>query len=646
MVATGRAGAVLALGVLAALLLQLPAQLEAASEAAAVARSWDRPDEQYRAILGDVPYDLLRLADDALPRDAVVLLVTPGTDVRHREYTTFHRALYFLAPRPVHWITPAPGDGTWEARSWTTAPITAASICAEAGRVGASHLLLLDLDAPSPSCPHPLWDVRPLPGGTVVGIRAPTVGEGGVATGLTPAWPLQLALALAIPLALGGALVTMFLRRGPRLARLHQIVLAWVSGTGALTLLDFGLGVLGLSRELRMGALLVLAVIATLFVWRPSVHPARPHAIGPIAAVLLAVTAAQIAFVALLALGRPLSVWDGWALWGMKARAIFLEGGVGHAVYADPTRATAHLDYPLHVPLLESWVYSWLGTPDDRLVGVIGTATFAALLGLCYAAMRRWGMSVAASLAVAAVIGAVPFVWRIAAAGYADVTVALVLTVAAVHLVAWLEDGERGDLVIAAAAGGLLGWTKKEGLVLLIVLIVVAGLMKRGRRAVPALVVGGVLLSGGWWLFVRLNGVPDITYGPLLPSLVENAGRIPTIVAMQAQMLLWRDWSYVWVVAAAVAAITVIRPRVPSATALLPATAALAFIALTAAFVVTTFEPYTEQIKSAGFRLALQVLPITALWIGRRLWSPVQPADGDTQPFGSAPCVRESSAPS
>jgi hypothetical protein len=352
----------------------------------------------------------------------------------------------------------------------------------------------------------------------------------------------------------------------------------------------------------------------------------------------------------------------------MKAREIFIDGGVTETIYADPTRASTLLDYPLHVPLLESWVYAWLGTPDDRLVGVIGTATFASLLALCFAAMRRWGASIAASLAVAAVIGTVPFVWRIAAAGFADVVVALFLTAAAIHIVAWLEDGARGDLLIGAVAAGLLGWTKKEGLVLWIVLMAIVGvagvvgrddgLRRRARQALPALLVGGVIISGGWWLFVTLNGVPDVTYGPLLPALVENAVRISTIASMQLAMLVWPEWSYVWVVAAVLAAIGMIRfarssqPRRASATWVLPATAALSLVALSAAFIATTFEPYTAQIDSAGYRLALQVLPITVLWIGRQVWtgsedrSPARHADEGVRPSGSAPAAAEPSAAS
>ena len=88
---------------------------------------------------------------------------------------------------------------------------------------------------------------------------------------------------------------------------------------------------------------------------------------------LLSFFALQVAFVTILAVGRPLDVWDSWVTWGMKARTIFLEGSISPAVYGDPSRTVTQLDYPLMVPLIEAWLYGWLGVPDDRLVGIVSS---------------------------------------------------------------------------------------------------------------------------------------------------------------------------------------------------------------------------------------------------------------------------------
>jgi hypothetical protein len=646
--------------VLVALGLQVPEQLGELARALPEAAHWADADEQHRAILDDVPFDLLRLADERMPRGASVLLVTPGTDVRHREYSTFHRALYFLAPRPVRWITPAARDGTYEGEWWTPAAITPASICEEAGRAAATYLLLLDLPAPAVPCTTGGWTVEALPGGTLVSLERPGTGAPSGAAwttgGLSPWWPILLLIALAIPLLIGWALVTAALREGSAITGAQRAGLAWALGAGAVTLGLLGLGAIGLPAGLRMGVLALGAVAAAAWVARaarrasPDVRALRgPRRVPRSVAerLLLAVIGGEVLLVAVLAIGRPLSVWDGWAHWGMKARVIFLEGGITSTIYADATRSSTHLAYPLHLPLLESWVYSWLGTPDDRLVGVLGVASFVALIAFCHGTLRHWGANRVTALALTAVLGSLVFVWRLAAAGFAEVPLAVLVTGAAVLLVEWLERADRRALVLACAAAGLLGWTKMEGLVLLAVLLMVVGAMAvadrspglraRARRALVGLVAGGLLLSGGWWAFVAAAVQSPTEYRLNLAEAAANLGRLPTIAVLQFEMLAWPAWSFLWPVAAVAAiVIGVVRltrrgqhPNTADAIDrawLLPSTAALYLGAMSGAYLVTTFAPYTEQIEASGFRLALQVLPMTLLWLGRRALPIIEPA--------------------
>ena len=116
------------------------AQSSAAFSRITGADTWTRGS---RARLGPDLHESLVAADTLLPRNAVVLLVTPGRDVLRDEYIAFHRALYLLAPRPVSWAAPATGDGTWESRWWTEiAPSRDASM-RRAHEVGATHILSL-----------------------------------------------------------------------------------------------------------------------------------------------------------------------------------------------------------------------------------------------------------------------------------------------------------------------------------------------------------------------------------------------------------------------------------------------------------------------------------------------------------------------
>src|SRR5687768_6851277 len=138
---------VLALALLAAA-VDVPNRWVTIESILPVTRLWADPDAQYQARIAFAPQDLLRAADATLPREATVLLVTSGQDVGRREYTTYHRALYLLAPRPVWWLSPAPSDGSWKSRWWISAPLTEASIRNVAAEKGADYILAYDISPP------------------------------------------------------------------------------------------------------------------------------------------------------------------------------------------------------------------------------------------------------------------------------------------------------------------------------------------------------------------------------------------------------------------------------------------------------------------------------------------------------------------
>ena len=198
-------------------------------------RLWHDPDAQFRLQLGDVPYDLLQAADAALPRDASVLLVTSGDDVRHREYTTFHRALYFLAPRPVWWLSPAAPDGAWEARWWISAPLTLESIHSVAVEKRVSHVLTHDLPR-SVSIGRKIADWAD---GSLFQLneRAPSsAGRPALSAFAGAGWPIQVALAAFVIVLLGQAGLAGIARLGYRARGIEAAALAWALGAGLTSL--------------------------------------------------------------------------------------------------------------------------------------------------------------------------------------------------------------------------------------------------------------------------------------------------------------------------------------------------------------------------------------------------------------------------
>src|SRR5262249_62149705 len=99
---------------------------------------------------------------------------------------------------------------------------------------------------------------------------------------------------------------------------------------------------------------------------------------------------------------RPLVEWDGWAIWAMKARALYDFGGVAHGVFT--TAPFGPLQHPLFLPALEATGFRAMGAFDGTLIHVqLALLAFAFAAGLWTLLRER----VPAALAGAAILAIV-----------------------------------------------------------------------------------------------------------------------------------------------------------------------------------------------------------------------------------------------
>jgi hypothetical protein len=499
---------------------------------------------------------------------------------------------------------------------------------------------------------------------------------------------------------------------GWRSGGLEGLVLAWALGNVVVTLgLLLGCG-LGLGLRTSTSVVAVLAWASCLFELRarsdvPGVAawasclglrrrtlaatlasartaprwPNRWTASGLASAGLAVALGLVVVYVAALADGRPLQVWDSWVTWGMKARLIWQTDTIPPGVYADPTRAVTLVDYPLLVPLLEAWLYTWLGAPDDRLAGLVNVVSYAALLGLACVALRARPSASLAAGAASDKQSAVGLLLPLLAAGYlasiwalaglaglafADVPLALFALLAGVYLVRWLEGGPPALLVVAATAAGALGWTKREGVVLLALYVLASLIAGRGRGrgsrrwAAPALVLGGLLIAGPWLAWVTWRGLPDWQFVPLsLQTAWENRERLSFALGTLARWSLGSEWNVpsVWLlglialglIAARAAQAPIGRRgdvaqsvqawrhgrqldvaeaapawRGVRAADLLPLVGLGYVLLMSGSYLFSAFVPYQTHVLASLGRLMAHVAPMVGVWLVMR-WAEARP---------------------
>jgi hypothetical protein len=201
---------------------------------------------------------------------------------------------------------------------------------------------------------------------------------------------------------------------------------------------------------------------------------------------------------------KPLDDYDGWAIWGMKAKALFELGWADPALFAADAARAAHLDYPLLLPSLEAVASRAMGEFDARLVHVqfllIGVAGVAAIFSLLRGRVRPWILWPCLLALVAA-----PAVSGQLLTAYADVPLALFVAAGLLAGARWIEDREPRTLALSTLFLGAACLTKNEGIVFTGAALLALVLATRRVKPVlwSGLVVALLLLPWQVWLAVH-----------------------------------------------------------------------------------------------------------------------------------------------
>ncbi len=237
-------------------------------------------------------------------------------------------------------------------------------------------------------------------------------------------------------------------------------------------------------RRLEPTAPLALASAALLLLLliRPKPREVEPPPTRlPIAArLLLGATALGVAVFTVVAVSEPMWTTDYIAVWGLKAKTIFLTSSIPQRLFHDPETAWSHPEYPLLLPLdlaaLAAWARGW----DDRAFALLyplcQAATGAALFGF----LARRGRAVGGAAAAALTAWLAPL-YAPSHVGMADIPLALGLVLLATALCDAFEADSASVRARLAIASLFCAATKAEG-ALFAVLAAITWLVSRPRE--------------------------------------------------------------------------------------------------------------------------------------------------------------------
>ncbi|HEX4086248.1 MAG TPA: hypothetical protein VHY22_15130 [Chthoniobacteraceae bacterium] len=426
-------------------------------------------------------------------------------------------------------------------------------------------------------------------------------------------------LSILILLVGGWGIAARLLPAGHSLAM--RLAHAWLLGAFAVSLLMTLFGGI-LSGALLAGAVSLVMLSAGISSFRIPVPRGLPK--GAVEWALCAVILCECLFLARFAQLTAIA-WDGLTVWEIKARIALANGGsLPLDYFSDATRVWSHPDYPLMLPMLETWIYLWLGVADQSAVRILFPCFYLAAILLLYSGVaelsgkRWWG------LLIAALLFFIPFFTdgnTNAFTGYADFPLAVLYLAAVLALITYLRQSSVPSLILFAVYAAALPWMKREGAILWLCLMLVAGagfLKRRRLRHALLAALPGLLVILGWKLaLAAARTVPNTDFLPInAANIRHHLDRIPIIAQWVAREIISiHDWSLLWPLCA-IALLTLAIKGNRGMSLRLLVLIGMPLSIYSGIYILSSWQPFESHVACSLDRLVSQLALVALLTIG------------------------------
>lgn len=437
--------------------------------------------------------------------------------------------------------------------------------------------------------------------------------------------------------AAGCGLTFLLARNAGQIALAELIALSWLFGAAVISLSLWLLGTMlrGIWLQSVVTMIAMVLVLAGAAQWRKRrvlVQIPRPRPwIESALSILLGL---GIVLIFVLTFKHTLG-WDGLVIWELKARYAYLNGGALPSVYfPDATRVFSHPEYPLFLPMLETWLYFWIGDCDQYWVKLIFPIFYAvAVLLLGQAAALLSGKRVIGLIA-ANLFLFVPFLTNFSGGvllGYADTPLATFYLAAFYFLLVFARADSKRGLSIVVILAAILPWIKREGMILWFVLAACGAVIvwrRRGVVAAFASLLPGIGMIAGWQIYLRAmqaRGAQDFL--PVTVSVfISKFDRIgPILRSLFKETTALSHWNLLWFATLFAFLCIAVRHR-RRETWLLIICTVMPVALYCSTYVFSMWSDYQQHIYSSLSRLLLHVAPLSILAIALALAPPKSPA--------------------
>ena len=267
------------------------------------------------------------------------------------------------------------------------------------------------------------------------------------------------------------------------------------------------------------------------------------------------------------ALIKPIESYDAVAIYAIKSKIFFLAKAIPGSYFSSLIHNFPHPDYPLNIPLAESFMYLVMRSLNDQLVKIIFPLFFVGILCMLYFAIRRFASRTYALL-FTFLLATIPQFNTYATNAYQELPLAFYYLASAIFLFAWIEN--RNDLralTVSALMVALAGWTKNEGLlycVINMVLVLGCSILSRKDSSAksvyaPIIYAGVIGLILAPWIWIKHTyGIvnEEISLANLNPVYIikQSYKIVPILYELQKQLFGPKRWNMFWIIVMLVSA--------------------------------------------------------------------------------------------
>lgn len=326
------------------------------------------------------------------------------------------------------------------------------------------------------------------------------------------------------------------------------------------------------------------------------------------------------------ALIKPIEAYDAVTTYAIRSKIFYLSKCIPHDFFYNLSLLFPHADYPLNIPLSETFIYLFLGNLNDQLVKLIFPLYFMAILGILYLAVRRLS-SRNYALLFTFLLATIPQFNNFATNAYHDIPFSFYCFAGTLFLLYWFkETAAPSFLYISAVTTALSAWTKNEGFVYCaanIALLMIFILINR-RNSIKKnilslfLYAGIILLILAPWLLVKYRanlvncdvGSTDLNQ----LNILRQAYKIwPIFYEFQRQVFGPKKWNIIWVIF--IFAVLVYRKKIFMKDQLY-ITASLMLIISGYIFVyLIGRDDIWHMVGTTWSRMLIHFLPLTVYWL-------------------------------